>query len=33
MTVGTIMASRPDAPERRYGRAQPFVRLGVVVAG
>jgi len=30
MTVGSIMAARPDAPERRYTRSQTFVRLSVV---
>ena len=33
MTVGTIMAARPDAPERRYTRAQTFTRLALVVVG
>lgn len=32
MTVGTIMAARPDAPERRYSKGESFVRLGLVVA-
>lgn len=32
MTVGTIMAARHDVPERRYSKAQTFVRLGIVVA-
>lgn len=31
MTVGSIIAARHDAPERRYSRAQTFVRLGIVV--
>jgi len=33
MTVGTIMAARPDAPERRYTRAQTLLRLSIVVVG
>ena len=33
MTVGTIMAARPDAPERRYTRAQTLMRLALVIAG
>ena len=33
MTVGTIMAARPDAPERRYTRAQTFARLALVIVG
>lgn len=32
MTVGTIMAARPDAPERRYTKGESLVRLGLVVA-
>jgi membrane-associated protease RseP (regulator of RpoE activity) len=32
MTVGTIMASRPDASERRYSRSQTLVRLALVIA-
>lgn len=32
MTVGSIIAARHDAPERRYSRSQTFVRLGIVVA-
>ncbi len=31
MTVGTIMAARPDAPERRYSKRESFVRLGLVL--
>jgi len=31
MTVGTIMAARPDAPEKRYGKFETFVRLGLVI--
>lgn len=31
MTVGSIIAARHDAPERRYTRAQSLVRLGIVV--